>query len=51
MVIRFWNNDEGRYFEGGVGTSCYYSIAEFIGGKFENISSGKTFDVYQYTEN
>lgn len=38
-----------RHTTGGVGTSCYYDIAEFIGGKFEKISSGKTFDVFQYT--
>lgn len=35
---------------GGVGTSCYYNIGEFIGGKFEHITSGKTFDVYKYTD-
>lgn len=37
-------------YNGGVGTSCYYRIGEFIGGKFENIASGKTFDVYKYTD-
>lgn len=47
--------DKGSYlcapnYNGGVGTSCYYDIAEFIGGKFEKISSGKTFDVFQYTD-
>jgi hypothetical protein len=36
-------------YNGGVGTSCYYDIAEFIGGKFEKIASGKTFDAFQYT--
>lgn len=41
--------DYVRY-NGGVGTSCYYRIGEFIGGKFENIASGKTFDVYKYSE-
>lgn len=40
-----------KTFNGGVGTSCYYRIAEFIGGKFENVGSGKTFDVYKYTDN
>jgi hypothetical protein len=34
------------YFEGAVGTSCYYSIIESIKGKFEKQASGKTFDVY-----
>lgn len=42
---------EYRSFSGGIGTNCYYSISEYIGGKFEKIASGKTFDVYQYTEN
>ena len=37
-------------FNEGVGTSCYYKIAEFIGGKFERVASGKTFDAYRYTE-
>jgi hypothetical protein len=38
-------------FNGGVGTSCYYDIGKFIGGKFERVASGKTFDVYKYTDN
>lgn len=38
-----------RHYAGGVGTSCYYRIAEHIGGKFEHVSSGKTFDVYKLT--
>jgi hypothetical protein len=38
------------HFEGGVGTSCYYSIFEFLGYEFKRISSGKTFDVYQITK-
>lgn len=38
-------------YSGGIGTSCYYNIAEAIGGKFEHIASGKTFDVYKYTDN
>lgn len=38
-------------FNGGVGTSCYTNgIAAFIGGKFECIASGKTFDAYRYTD-
>lgn len=39
------------HFEGGVGTNCYYKIFEFLGGKFESVSSGKTFDVYRITMN
>ena len=37
-------------YNGGVDTSCYYQIAEFIGGKFKNIASGKSFDVFVYTD-
>lgn len=52
--ISSWTLDSGeedRRFAGGVGTNCYTAISEFIGGKFETISSGKTFDVYRYTDN
>lgn len=42
--------DNHPHFGGGIGTNCYYKIAEFIGGKFERISGGKTFDVYKYTD-
>ena len=45
------NYDYSPCFEGGVGTSCYYSISEFIGGKFTHITSGKTFDVYKFEMN
>lgn len=38
-------------FSGGVGTSCYYKIGEFIGGKFENVASGKTFNAFKYMDN
>lgn len=37
-------------YNGGVGTSCYYKIAEFIGGKFVHVASGNMFDVYEYTD-
>jgi len=40
-----------RHYSGGIGTNCYYKIAEAIGGKFEHIASGKTFDAYTYTDN
>ena len=39
-----------RHFSGGIGTNCYYDIAKAIGGEFKHIASGKTFDVYEYTE-
>ena len=38
-------------FNGRVGTNCYKQISEFIGGKFEHVSGGKSFDVYKYTDN
>jgi hypothetical protein len=37
------------YFAGGVGNSCYYKITEFIGGTFEKVASGKTFDAFKVT--
>jgi polyhydroxyalkanoate synthesis regulator phasin len=36
-------------YNGGVGTSCYYRLIEHIGGKFENVASGDSFDVYRIT--
>ena len=42
---------EGRYFGQGIGVNCFYRIAEYLGGKFAQIASGKTFDVYKYTDN
>lgn len=58
--VYYYNGDVGeKYssgyirkpcFNGGVGVSCYYNISKFIGGKFEKIVSGKSFDVYKYTD-
>lgn len=48
--ISMYNDGKHRHYSGGVGTSCYYQIGEAIGGKFERIASGKTFDVYEWTE-
>jgi hypothetical protein len=39
-----------RWYEGGVGVDCYFEIAKFIGGKFERVASGRTFDAYTYSE-
>ena len=39
-----------RSFAGGIGIDCYYDISKFIGGKFEKLAHGKTFDVYKYTD-
>lgn len=36
--------------EGGVGVSCYPSIFDKLGYKFEEIASGKTFDVFTITK-
>lgn len=47
VVIR----DDMRYFSGGIGMSCFPAISEFIGGKFETVASGNSFDVYKYTDN
>lgn len=43
-------SDNRPHFGGGIGTSCYYKIAEYIGGRFEQVTSGKSFDVYKYTD-
>lgn len=42
--------DYNPYYDGGIGTSCYRSISEFIGGEFETIASGKSFDSYKFTK-
>lgn len=41
--------DDHRYYAGGIGTSCYYRICEYLGGTFAHTASGKTFDVYTAT--
>ena len=38
-----------RSFNGGVGMACYIDIARFLGGRFEILASGQTFDVYRIT--
>lgn len=58
--VYYYNGKEGEQredgyikkpsFNHGVGTSCYYKIGEFIGGKFENVASGKSFGVFKYTD-
>jgi len=37
-------------YNGGIGISCFKNISKFIGGKFETVASGKTFDVFKYTD-
>jgi hypothetical protein len=43
--------EDYRSFSGGIGMSCYPSIAEYIGGKLDHVASGETFDVWKYTDN
>ena len=45
------NRNQYTGYSGGIGVSCYYSIAELIGGKFEKLASGKSFDAYKLTLN
>ncbi|MFA5196043.1 MAG: hypothetical protein WC401_09635 [Bacteroidales bacterium] len=47
---RLGNIIEHRGFSGGIGTSCYYAISQFIGGTFKNIASGKRYDVFEYED-
>lgn len=59
--VYYYNGETGEVYEsgyiqkpsfnGGVGTSCYSSISKFIEGKFESVATGKTFDVFKYTDN
>ena len=56
--INYWKSEEKNgltfiraYYGDGIGTSCYTNgIAKFIDGTFVHIASGKSFDVYQYTD-
>ena len=38
-----------RWFEGGVGMSCYSSIAEYLGGKMDHVANTPSSDVYVFT--
>ena len=44
----YWN-DFVPYFDGGIGTSCYYSITKYIGGKFKDVAHTKHDDIYSIT--
>lgn len=37
------------FFDGGCGVSCFRSVFESCGYKWENVASGKTYDVYTIT--
>lgn len=39
-----------RGYAGGIGASCYTAISEYIGGTWEYVASGKSFDCYKYTD-
>lgn len=45
------NRNQYTGYSGGIGVNCYYAISELIGGKFEKLASGKTFDAYKLTLN
>jgi len=40
-----------KYYDGGIGMNCYYTISEAIGGKLIRNASGKSYDAYTYTDN
>lgn len=42
--------DDYKSYSGGIGTSCYPAISKYIGGNFKTVASGKTFDVFEYTD-
>ncbi len=44
------HNAEHRHYAGGIGERCYKHISEYIGGQWETLASGKTFDVFRYTD-
>ena len=44
-------NGEYKGFSGGIGVSCYYDISTAIGGKFQKVATGKTYDAYKYSKN
>lgn len=35
------------YFDGGIGTNCYYFITKYIGGKFKDVAHTKHDDIYE----
>jgi hypothetical protein len=44
-------SEDSRLYGEGIGVNCYFDISRAIGGKFERIASGNTFDVYKFTMN
>jgi hypothetical protein len=41
--------DGSPRFCGGVGVSCMYGIAKWVGGEWRTVASGKLFNVYELT--
>ena len=37
------------HFDGGIGTNCYITITEWLGGKWERVDYGKDYDSYEIT--
>ena len=37
------------HFDGGIGTNCYVSITQWLGGQWERVDSGKDYDSYEIT--
>ena len=37
------------YFDGGIGTNCYITITDWLGGKWERVDYGKDYDSYEIT--
>jgi hypothetical protein len=49
-IKKDWGIMEYCSFSGGIGISCYFDIAKWMGGEFKTIAFGNTFDVYQYID-
>lgn len=41
--------NDGMWFDGGIGESCYYRICDWMGYKMEHTASGKTYDKFVIT--
>jgi hypothetical protein len=39
-----------KYYDGGIGTDCFYAISKTIGGEFNSVAHGETFNVYEYID-
>ncbi len=40
-------SDYGHYFSGGIGVSCYYEIAKYLGGKMTCLYNSSEIDIYK----